>query len=58
MEGKILNNFKLQNSVFSGPKVLLFCRESVLWTGNELAGDDAENCENSPLTITNLSHLL
>ena len=58
MEEKILKNFKLQDSVFSGPKVLLFCRESVPWTGNELAGDDVENCENSPLTITNLSHLL
>ena len=24
----------------------------------ELAGDDVENCENSPLTPINLSHLL
>ena len=32
---------------FLGPKVLLFCLKSVQWTGNELAGDDEENCENS-----------
>ena len=36
---------KAQNTVFSGPKVLLFCLKSVPWTGNELAGDDVENCE-------------
>ena len=41
-----------------GPKVLLFCLKSVPWTGNEVAGDDVENCENSQLTLTNLSHLL
>ena len=36
----------------------LFCLKSVPWTGNELAGDDVKNYENSPLTFTNLSHLL
>ena len=35
--------------------MLLFCLKSVPWTGNELA---CENCENSQLTLTNLSHLL
>ena len=34
-----------------------FCLKSVSCTGNELAGDDVENCENSQLTPTNLSHL-
>ena len=34
---------KAQNTVFSGPKVSLFCLKSVTWTYNELAG---ENCEN------------
>ena len=33
--------------------MLLFCLKSVPWTGNELAGDDEENCENSQLTLTN-----
>ena len=33
-------------------------KKSVPWTGNELAGDDVEKCENSQLTLTNLSHLL
>ena len=33
---------KAQNTVFSGPKVLLFCLKSVPWTGNELAGDDVK----------------
>ena len=31
--------------------MLLFCLKSVPWTGNELAGDDVENFENSPLTV-------
>ena len=39
-------------------KVLFFCLEGVPWTGNELAGDDEENCENFQLTVTYLSHLL
>ena len=43
---------KAQNTVFLGPKVLLFCLKSVPWTGNKSAGDDAENCENSQLTLT------
>ena len=38
------------------PQVLLFCLKSVSWTGNELVGDDVENCENFQLTLTNLSH--
>ena len=25
--------------------MLLFCLKSVLWTGNELAGNDVENCK-------------
>ena len=29
--------------------MLLYCLKSVPRTGNELAGDDVENCENSPL---------
>ena len=37
---KISKNLKL--GLF-GP---LFCLKSVPWTGNELAGDDVENCEN------------
>ena len=36
--------------------MLLFCLKSVSWTGNELVGDDVENCENFQLTLTNLSH--
>ena len=35
---------------FSCPKVLSFCLKSVPWIGNELVGDDVENCENSQLT--------
>ena len=46
------------DTIFSGPKVLLFCLKSVPWTGNQLAADDIQNCENSQLTLTNLSHLL
>ena len=56
MQKPVLIEEKFQNtehSVFSGPKVLLFCLKSVPWTGNELAGDDEENCENSQLTLTN-----
>ena len=34
--------------------MLLFCLKSVPWTGNELAGDVVENCENSQLTLINL----
>ena len=49
---------KAQGTIFSGPKVLLFCLESVPWTGNELVGDDVENSENSQLTLTSLLHLL
>ena len=49
---------KLKTRFFRGPKVLLFCLLSVPWTGNKLAGDDVENCENSQLTLTNLSQLL
>ena len=30
--------------------MLLICLKSVSWTGNELADDDIENCENSLLT--------
>ena len=48
---------KTLNSVFSGPKVLLLCLKSVPWTGNELAGDDVENCVSSLLTNTKPSHL-
>ena len=55
IEGKFQKNL---NSVFSGSKALLVCRLSVPWTGNELAGDDVENSENSQLTLSNLSHLL
>ena len=53
-EGKISKNLKLG---FFGPSSALFCLKSVPWIGNELAGDDVENCENSQLTLTNLSHL-
>ena len=49
---------KTQNTVFSGPRVLLFCLKSISWTGNELVGDDVENCEDPQLTLTNLSHVL
>ena len=49
---------KAQNMVLLHPKVLLFCLKSVPRTGNELVGDDVENCENPQLTLTNLSHLL
>ena len=35
--------------------MLLFCLKSVPWTGDELAGDDAENCENSILVDTYIS---
>ena len=49
---------KNENSVFSGPIVLLFSLKSGSWTGNELATDDVEICENSQLTLANLSHLL
>ena len=50
MDEKISKNLKLD---FSGPKGLLFCLKSTIvpWTGNELAGDDVENCENSQLTL-------
>ena len=41
---------KAQNMVFSGPKALLFCLKSVSWTGNELAGDNLENCEHFQLS--------
>ena len=55
----IEENFqKTKPRLFSGPKVLFFCLKGVPWTGNELAGDDEENCENFQLTLTNLSHLL
>ena len=37
--------------------MLLFCPSSVPWTGNELAADEVQNCENSQLTLTNLSQL-
>ena len=43
---------------FLGPKVPLFCLKGVPQTGNELAGDDVENCEKSHLTLTNLSRVL
>ena len=43
IEEKLKKNWNL---VFSGPKVLLFCLKSGPWTGNELKGDDVENCEN------------
>ena len=49
---EISENLKLS---FSGPKVLLFWLK--VSRGNELAGDDVENCKNSPLALT-LSHLL
>ena len=49
---------KTENSVFSGPIVLLFSLKSGPWTGNELATDDVEIGENSQLTLANLSHLL
>ena len=32
--------------------MLLFCLKSVSWTGNELAGDDVENCENLQQALT------
>ena len=51
---KISKNLKLG---FFGPSSALFCLKSVPWIGNELAGDDVENCENSQLTLKNLSHL-
>ena len=51
-------NFKNLKFSFLGAKVLLFCLKSVPWTGNELAGNDVEICENSQLTLTNLSNLL
>ena len=38
--------------------MLLFSLKSGPWTGNELATDDVEICENSQLTLANLSHLL
>ena len=50
-------NLKKKNSVSSGPKVLFCCLKSVPWTGYELASEGVENCENSLLTPTNLSHL-
>ena len=53
-DGRKLSN----NSVFWRPEVLLFCLKSVPWTGNELAADDVENCENFQLMLANLSHLL
>ena len=41
-------NFKkFKTRFFSGPKMFLLCLKSIPWTGDELAGDDAENCENS-----------
>ena len=49
---------KAQNTAFLGPKVLLFCLKNDPWTGNELAGNDVENYENSQLTLINISHLL
>ena len=52
---KFQKNLKLS---FFGPSSALFCHKSASWTGNELAGDDVENCKNSQLTLTNLSHLL
>ena len=48
----ILIEEKFQKAQNTGPKVLLFCLKSVPWTGNEVAGDDVENCENSQLTLT------
>ena len=52
---KFKKNLKLS---FFGPSSALFCHKSASWTANELAGDDIENCKNSQLTLTNLSHLL
>ena len=49
---------KILKLVFLGPKVHLFCLKGVPQTGNELAGDDVENCEKSHLTLTNLSRVL
>lgn len=53
----LVNNFfflwfrlKSALSVFPGPKVLLFCLQSVSWTGIELAGDNVENCEHFQLS--------
>ena len=43
---------------FLGPKVLMFCLKRVPWTGNELTGDDVENCENSRLTLTTINAML
>ena len=48
----------LRTQFFSGLKVLLLWLKSIPWAGNELRGDDEENCENSKLTLKNLSHLL
>ena len=48
-QGPLVNNFfslwfrlKSALSVFPGPKVLLFCLQSVPWTSNELADNDVE----------------
>ena len=38
--------------------MLLFCLKSVPWTGNELAGDDVENCENYWFTHKSLTSLV
>ena len=38
--------------------MLLFCLKSVPWTGNELAGDDVENCENYQFTHKSLTSLV
>ena len=48
----------LRTQFFSGLKVLLLWLKSIPWAGNELRGNDEENCENSQLTLKNLSHLL
>ena len=58
-QGPLVNDFfflwfrlKSALSVFPGPKVLLFCLQSVPWTSNELAENDVEKCEKSSLTPT------
>ena len=52
-----LTRFKIENNNQRLYQGLLFCLISTIvpWTGNELAGDDVENCENSQLTLKNLS---
>ena len=38
--------------------MLLCCLKSVLWTGNESAGDDVQHCENFQFTHKSLTSLV